>query len=567
MTASRKEHQAIHLYQQGLLAIQTGEIAEGASIMLDLSRLHPNWVEPSLVLVEISIQAGDLDSAEQSLANFIDRAHLDNRIQFLIGRLKEERGLLYEAKTIFESLAQSEPPFSSAISQLAKILILLERWVESERWIRRGLKLRPNGPDLLANLAVVLLRQNKPAQALEVSNSLVEQIANNDDILINHATILQELGFYEEAAQFYQEVLRRNPRELTAISNMGVLEFQKGNFSLAENYYRDALLSNRSDIRTAVNLSGLLLLTGHSNEGWDLYQRRLEQADRIMDVPNNMPAWGGARVANPVLLVHEQGLGDTFQFIRYAKGLKSLTPWCEFLGPEKLHPIILESGLAKKCHSDTPNNPQRFAGWIPLMSLPLLEQKKLIEVDHTSPYLHTPVTAISRWEKLLGTQKKFRVALHWQGNPNHEFTISRGRSLPLSDLAPVSKIENIQLISLQKGPGSEQWDFCSFKNYFSDVQPIINKTWSYTDTAAILQNCDLLISSDSGLAHLAGGLGKRVLLLLPQIPEWRWGLERNTTDWYPNHRLIRQEFKGDWSGPVREACLIMKSLIKNPSIF
>jgi ADP-heptose:LPS heptosyltransferase len=103
------------------------------------------------------------------------------------------------------------------------------------------------------------------------------------------------------------------------------------------------------------------------------------------------------------------------------------------------------------------------------------------------------------------------------------------------------------LLSLQKGFGSEQLESCSFKDRFVSCQDQINATWDFLETAAIIANCDLVITSDTSVAHLAGGMGKTTWLLLKKVPEWRWGLDGDTTFWYPSMRLFRQSEPGNWN--------------------
>ena len=139
------------------------------------------------------------------------------------------------------------------------------------------------------------------------------------------------------------------------------------------------------------------------------------------------------------------------------------------------------------------------------------------------------------------------MGLHWQGNPEAERRDSaRGRSLPLALLEPLAGIPGLRLLSLQKGPGAEQLARCSFRSAFHPGQAAVDDAWDFLDTAAIAGCCDLIISADSGLVHLAGGLGLPLWLLLQQVPDWRWGLDGEDSHWYPSLRLFRQRRSGDW---------------------
>ena len=143
--------------------------------------------------------------------------------------------------------------------------------------------------------------------------------------------------------------------------------------------------------------------------------------------------------------------------------------------------------------------------------------------------------------------KKAIIGINWKGNPKTEKSTLQGRSLELEFFAPIASCSQISLLSLQKGTGSEQLKTCSFKDRFVSCQDQINDAWDFLETAAIIANCDLVITSDTSVAHLAGGMGKTTWLLLHKVPDWRWGLEGDSTFWYPSMRLFRQKKRGDWN--------------------
>lgn len=165
----------------------------------------------------------------------------------------------------------------------------------------------------------------------------------------------------------------------------------------------------------------------------------------------------------------------------------------------------------------------------PLLSVPGYLSVSADNPIVTEPYIKTTQKLISKWEALLAAEQRPIVGINWQGNPDHETANSKGRSLPLEAFSPITASTNISLLSLQKGLGSEQLDICSFKDRFISCQDQINHCWDFLETAATFANCDLVITSDTCIAHLAGGMGKTTWLLLKQVPEWRWGLEGDSS--------------------------------------
>jgi hypothetical protein len=244
--------------------------------------------------------------------------------------------------------------------------------------------------------------------------------------------------------------------------------------------------------------------------------------------------------------VSEQGLGDTLQFVRYALALQNQGISISLCAPAKLHDLIQVSGFEQSLLTPKQANQVSEGSWIPLLSVP-----RHLEVGPenpliTEPYIKTTTELTSKWQKILSAEQQPIIGINWQGNPDQETTNSIGRSLPLRTFSPVAKRTKASLLSLQKGFGSEQLHTCSFKDRFVSRQDQINDTWDFLETAAIIANCDLVITSDTSVAHLAGGMGKTTWLLLKKVPDWRWGLEGDTTFWYPSMRLFRQKERGNW---------------------
>jgi Flp pilus assembly protein TadD len=539
-------------FNHGLLLRALGRNDAASLAQLKAWKLNPSWLEPVLALAELALEPPIAD--EQKLTE-LDHA-LDNstwngnsRATFLRGRLATQRGDLGEAERLYRAASQQDPELSLAQQHLASLLLTQERWSEAQSILQKLLNQQPKRADLLSNLSISLLRQNKLEQALAVAEQALAEVQGQEaraSVLVNLGSILQELGHRDRARQCYSEALDLDPCQANALLNLGVLDFQQRDFEGAEWHYREALLLKPGDPRTEVNLAGVLLLQGRTQEGWQHYEARLGGSSELLHHPEGLPLWQGRPLSGELLLVHEQGLGDTFQFIRYARVLQKQGISCQFQGPSKLHSLLLRSGLVSHCISDGEPVPTQVEAWIPMLSLP-----RLLPTGPTNhAYLRTDARLLHAWQEQLGQAPGLRLALHWQGQPDHEFTVSRGRSFPLSTLEPLLSIPCVEWISLQKGAGSEQARQAPFAKSWHPQQERIDSTWDFEDAAAILSCCDGLVSSDSGIAHLAGALGCKVWLLLPWLAEWRWGLESKTTAWYANHTLLRQQNEDDWSYPV-----------------
>lgn len=353
--------------------------------------------------------------------------------------------------------------------------------------------------------------------------------------------------------------LQLDPTEAIAWFNLGIGLHQQRRIAAAVRAYRHCLaLPHSKDTEQAArnNLAQDLLLLGQWQEGWNHYAQRFARR------PGNHPLFervfgpshrGPLKPGRPVLLMSEQGFGDTLQFSRYALHLQQQGFEVTLLSQPALVPLLRDAmglqqvvgQLESECWAD------RQPLWLPLLDLlPALRAQELW-APFSNGYLKIETARIQRWSSLLQrTPGKRLIALHWQGNPSHEHSLySRGRSLPFEKLLALRHLIDVEFVSIQKGAGSEQCQIDHCLN-FVPGQETVSQSMDFRDTAAVLANCDLLISSDSAVVHLAGAMGIPTWLALRWIPEWRWGLEGEHTTWYDSVRLFRQPHDEDWDAVI-----------------
>jgi len=244
--------------------------------------------------------------------------------------------------------------------------------------------------------------------------------------------------------------------------------------------------------------------------------------------------------------------------MRYLQKLKQQGFDFSFYAQEKLHSLIKASDIDQDPLTPEQANQISTGQWIPLLSLP-----KYLKVNPKNPIISEPYIFSSKalnkkWKNILSQEKGPIIGINWQGNPDIEKGSVKGRSIPLDIFSMISDHDKITLLSLQKGFGTEQLQNCSFKNKFVKCQSQINSTWDFLENAAIINNCDLIITTDTSIAHLAGGMGKSTWLLLKYIPEWRWGLEGESTFWYPSIKLFRQKERNNWQEVMERVAFQLK---------
>ena len=215
---------------------------------------------------------------------------------------------------------------------------------------------------------------------------------------------------------------------------------------------------------------------------------------------------------------------------------------------ERMAALIATSGFFDDtCPPDAELAPERHT-WCSLMSLPLLLEDAARNIPAFAPYLGADAQRVDHWRERLAGIGGMRIGCVWQGNPAAEFGSLRGRSMPLQALEPLAALDGVSLISLQKGAGLEQLRAVSFKERIHDLSGELDLGKdSFVDTAAVLMNLDLIITTDTSLAHLAGALGVPVWVALHRAADWRWFRTGDSSPWYPTMRLFRQRQAGDWA--------------------
>jgi hypothetical protein len=286
------------------------------------------------------------------------------------------------------------------------------------------------------------------------------------------------------------------------------------------------------------------LLLGDFERAWPDYEWRLQLREQPARRAQQT-LWDGSSLEGRTVLIEcEQGLGDTIQFIRYAAVVGAQAGRVVVEAPARMLALLRRvPGIDQLVARGDPT--PEFDVHVPLLSLPGILGTRLDTVPADVPYLSADPQLSEPWRRELAGLDGYRVGIAWQGDP--KFPDDRFRSVPLACFAPVAEIDGVRLVSLQKGFGTEQIASFAARWPIVDLGPRLDEEGSsFTDTAAVMTTLDLIVTSDSALAHLAGALGAAVWMATPAVPEWRWLLEREDSPWYPTMRLFRQKRRGDW---------------------
>lgn len=415
---------------------------------------------------------------------------------------------------------------------------------QAEEAYRQALRLRPRFPEALNNLGNLLRRRKATAEAVACYCQALDCRPGLIDATYNLGLAFQDLDRLIDAAKCYESVLTEQPGHHAAVNNMA-------NVLAGIGHVDEALACHDAAVRLApwnrsyrVNLGMAQLLSGNFPMGWRNYAARTAPA--IPDVPQ----WNGEPVhGRRILLLGEQGLGDTIQFVRYARRLRYEGGRVSAVCPEPLAELLRTApGLEHVIEQSRKTPPCDW--YSPLLDLPRLFDTRLESIPAETPYLFADPERVRDWALALRIPASHvRIGIAWRGGEEH--WNDRNRSLQPAALAVLDGVPDATWISLQKGhpAGCESLPFT----------PLPRELTDFADTAALMMHLDLVISVDTSVAHLAGALARPVWTLLPFAADWRWLLGRGDSPWYPGMRLFRQQRPGEW-GNVLES--VREELVK-----
>lgn len=367
---------------------------------------------------------------------------------------------------------------------------------------------------------------------------------------------------YDKAEFWLRKALQADPNLLGGHHNLGIVLMHTGRYDEAVEHFRETEKLQK-DYYNGIWDEGLALLAaGRWEEGWRVAEvRLLRKAHEFREYP--FPRWDGEDLAGKQIFVHaEQGFGDVIQFSRYIPWLASKADSVVF----DIHYELLElfDGLRSSCQLQVQGRepvPKAADYHVPLMSLPLYHRTTIHNVPpclDLSSAVHSPSREsddplVNRTTLPKPWPSTKKIGIVWAGRETHER--DRQRSMSIKRFLPlVGRIDKVTLFSLQYGPRSKDIVLHGLGSMICDVTPLIK---NFCDTAAILEQLDLLISVDTSVVHLAGTLGVPTWLLTDYAAEWRWLHGRSDTPWYPSVRIFRQPRPGDWDAVMAEVYTLL----------
>ena len=509
--------------------------------------LHPRMPEAEFAAGFILARMGSIDEAETRYRRAI-AARPDFAAAWVnLGSLLRDRGHEVMAEAALRRAASLRPGLVSAWINLAALERDRNRAAEAERHLRTALDLNPNQVEALIAWCQFCVHQHDLPAAWQWLNRALAIDPRQNEAMNMKGILLHSEGRCAEAVAAFEQAEKFGSH--SAASNRGNSLLDLGCIGEALRAHQSAVDRDPAHAGAAYNLALTQLRLGDWTSGWRNYEarwrfREVHHSPRIF----RQPRWRGEQLHGRRILLHaEQGLGDTIQFCRFA-GLVAahgghvilqVQPPVERL----LHSLeVARSGRAEVALLGV--EPPAFDLECPLMSLPAVFGTTIETVPSTCPYLYAGREAAR--QKLTDFHSVHpgpRIGLAWAGNPRYK--ADRARSMRLETLAPLLRTIPANWISLQKGEAAHQLAALP-----ADISVLDGSSHDrdLADTAALLATLDLVLTTDTSIAHLAGAMAIPVWIVLPHLADWRWMQSIATTPWYPSARLFRQSVPGDWQG-------------------
>jgi tetratricopeptide (TPR) repeat protein len=416
------------------------------------------------------------------------------------------------------------------------------RFAQAEEIYRRIVAHDPRYARAWHLLGVIALETARHAEAIEAIRRAIATDPRRPEFHNDLGEAHRAAGQFDQALASYRRSIQINPKLSRPHINLGRTLRIKGEVAAAEREFRRAIDLDPASADAHHNLGCALLAQGDFQNGWPEYAWRT----RLPGHPGaqkTAPRWDGSPLPGKrVELYCEQGFGDTLQFIRYLPLAASRAEVIAVVQPQVL-PMLTSSGfknLVPLGRALPPCDAQ-----LALPDLPGLFGATPETVLADVPYLHAEPALVDEWRNELASLAGLKVGIAWQGNKKYH--LDALRSVPLVAFEPLGRVPGVRLISLQVGDGADQIDSLAGRFEVARLERLDLDHGPFMDTAAVMRSLDLVVTSDTVTAHLAGALGVPVWVALCAAPSWRWMLARCDTPWYPTMRLFRQSRLGQWS--------------------
>ena len=454
-------------------------------------------------------------------------------------------GKFKEATRLYQELIDHEPGFPDPWNLLGVVAYQKKNYKLAKTLITTAIKLNNKAPDFYNNLGLVHTKLKNNDDARFQFEKALELDKNHINSLLNLASLYRKSGNFRDALRLGKRAKKTDPNNVSVLNNLG-------NTLVDCNFTNEAVLAYRKAIRidpesglSHWNLSLALLSIGKIAEGFAELKWRWKWGE----FPGkrrklNKPVWSGEDLRNKTIFIYpEQGLGDAIQFVRYSSELLHLAKQVILEVPKPLSRLVNIPNLATKIITEGETVPT-FDFHATYVDLAVIMKTSSASIPSHVPYLKTSPYLKKKFAKLLNEYTEKKIGINWFGNEQNPADYFR--KIPIEELEPLFEMQGINWFSLQKETQNSKCEI-SKNNELIKI-----RSSPLEQAAGLIQELDLVITSDTAIAHLAGALAKPVWILLHHAPDWRWLTNGATSKWYPTALLFRQSKAGDWAPVISE---------------
>lgn len=462
-------------------------------------------------------------------------------------RTHHQAGRVPEAEALYRQVLKQQPDHAEALHLLGMVAYQCGAIDPAIHMMSRSLQIAGEKFQFLLNFGEVLRGAKRWPEAISAYHRALRCIPANPEALYGLAIATEKSGDVPQAKTILREIIAAAPNFHRAYMSLGALLEHDGKYEESAKLYERAIGIKPDYARARVSRAHIQLRNGLLAEAWADYEWRwrVERFPGRRPDPSK-PIWDGSHLAGRTLLLYtEQGLGDAIQFARYlpfaARSGGRVLVQCH----RSLMRLLAEiPGVAEVRDIALP--PPSYDVQLPLLSAPGVFGTTLDTIPRQVPYLSAPRAVAAAWADRFSSAVRPLVGLCWSGGSSQV-----GRSLKFEQLQPLAQANGVTFVSLQMGASSSAPSGMQLVNPMLDVK-------DFADTAAIIEQLDLVISIDTSVAHLAGALGKPTWTMLKAASDWRWLLDRTDSPWYPTMRLFRQSRAGNWGSVIADVAQELK---------
>jgi tetratricopeptide (TPR) repeat protein len=518
------------LFAKGSVLLDWGRYRESRQTYEDAQRNGLRSVRLSRHLGWACFHGGDLETAERHLREAVLLGPDDFDAQFCLGVVLQASKTSVDPSDFFAKAVALRPNDFQANLMLGNCRLDQGNPAAAEACYRRATLIDSAHASAWVNLGSALRHQDKLPEAITAFERAFECEKENDE---------SETDAFLSVALGYSDAGRLADARHVLESN----------------------LERRPSIQAHCNYGALLLQQGWLQEGWRHFEFRWMLDENAFERPAyGKPVWNGQNLDGKTVLIRaEQGIGDTIQFLRYASLLKARGARVLLKAPSGLEQLGRNvSGLDGVLPAH--ETPLDFDYYVHSLSIARPFGTALGTIPASVPYVSVDPERKSRWQERLGDSAKLKVGLVWAGSPEHKR--DRYRSMALDLCAPLFDVRGVRFVSLQKGPVLSQIEAFAHRNDLLNLGPELD---DLADTAAVIDQLDLVVGVDTAVIHLAGAMGRPVWTLIATPSDWRWLIDRDDCPWYPTMRLFRQDTSGDWVTVVDRVRTELAELVRTPT--